>query len=97
MNKSDLISAIAKKTGMTKKATNETLDAFIEVLEADLAKNKNVDGYKTALMGFGSFGVSKIKEREGINPKTKEAIKIPATYRVTFKAGKEFKDIINKK
>jgi DNA-binding protein HU-beta len=92
MNKSDLIAAIAAKTGDTKKDAEATLNAFIDVVTESLAKEEKVQ-----LVGFGSFEVRKRAARKGRNPQTKEEIKIPASKAPVFKAGKALKDLVNKK
>ena len=92
MNKSDLIAAIAAKTGETKKDAEATVTAFIDVVTESLAK-----GEKVQLVGFGSFEVRKRAARKGRNPQTKEEIKIPASKAPVFKAGKALKDLVNKK
>ena len=90
MNKSELIAAIATKTGETKKDAEATLNAFVNVVSETLAK-----GDKVQLVGFGSFEVRKRAARKGRNPQTKEEIKIPASKAPVFKAGKALKDIVN--
>ncbi len=92
MNKSDLIAAIAAKTGDTKKSAEASLNAVTEVITAALKK-----GEKVQLVGFGSFEVRKRAARKGRNPQTKEEIKIPASKAPVFKAGKALKDVVNKK
>ncbi len=92
MNKSDLIAAIAAKTGETKKSAEATVNAFVEVVTETLVK-----GDKIQLVGFGSFEVRKRAARKGRNPQTKEEIKIPASKAPVFKAGKALKDLVNKK
>ncbi len=92
MNKSELIAAIAAKTGDTKKDAEATLNAFISVVTEALAK-----GEKVQLVGFGSFEVRKRAARKGRNPQTKEEIKIPASKAPVFKAGKALKELVNKK
>ncbi len=92
MNKSELIAAIAAKTGETKKDAEATLNAFVEVVTETLVK-----GDKVQLVGFGSFEVRKRAARKGRNPQTKEEIKIPASKAPVFKAGKALKDLVNKK
>lgn len=91
MNKAELISAVAEKTGMSKKdsehAVNATFDTIRETVEA---------GEKVQLVGFGGFDVKKRDARIGRNPKTKEEIKIPASRVPVFKAGKAFKDAVDK-
>ena len=91
MNKSDLIAAIAAKTGETKKAAEETVNAFVSVVTGALKK-----GEKVQLVGFGSFEVRKRAARKGRNPQTKEEIVIPASKAPVFKAGKALKDVVNK-
>ena len=91
MNKSELIAAIAAKTGSTKKDAEASLNAFVEVVEETLVK-----GGKVQLVGFGSFEVRKRAARKGRNPQTKEEIKIPASKAPVFKAGKALKDRVNK-
>ena len=90
MNKSDLVAAMAAKTGDTKKSAEETLNAFIDVVTDALVK-----GEKVQLVGFGSFEVRKRAARKGRNPQTKEEIKIPASKAPVFKAGKALKDLVN--
>ena len=92
MNKSDLVAAMAAKTGDTKKSAEETLNAFVDVVTEALVK-----GDKVQLVGFGSFDVRKRAARKGRNPQTKEEIKIPASKAPVFKAGKALKDLVNKK
>ena len=91
MNRSELVAAMALKTGSSKKAAAESLKALIEIISEEL---KN-DG-KVQLVGFGSFEVRKRAARKGRNPQTKEEIKIPASKAPAFKAGKALKDLINK-
>ena len=90
MNKSDLIAAIAAKTGDTKKNAEATVNAFVDVVTESLVK-----GDKVQLVGFGSFEVRKRAARKGRNPQTKEEIKIPASKAPVFKAGKALKDLVN--
>ena len=92
MNKSELIAAMAAKTGETKKDAEATLNAFVDVVTEALVK-----GDKVQLVGFGSFEVRKRAARKGRNPQTKEEIKIPASKAPVFKAGKALKDLVNKK
>ncbi len=92
MNKSELIAAIAAKTGATKKDAEASVNAFVDVVTETLTK-----GDKVQLVGFGSFEVRKRAARKGRNPQTKEEIKIPASKAPVFKAGKALKDLVNKK
>ena len=92
MNKSDLVAAVAAKTGSTKKDAEASVNAFVDVVTEALVK-----GEKVQLVGFGSFEVRKRAARKGRNPQTKEEIKIPASKAPVFKAGKALKDLVNKK
>ena len=92
MNKAELIAAVAAKTGDTKKAAEEAVNAFVEVVT-----NALKEGEKVQLVGFGSFEVRKRAARKGRNPQTKEEIKIPASKAPVFKAGKALKELVNKK
>ena len=92
MNKAELVAAVAAKTGETKKAAESTVNAFVEVITEELAK-----GEKIQLVGFGSFEVRKRAARKGRNPQTKEEIKIPASKAPVFRAGKQLKELVNKK
>jgi DNA-binding protein HU-beta len=92
MNKSELIAAMAAKTGETKKDAEAALNAFVGVVTDALVK-----GDKVQLVGFGSFEVRKRAARKGRNPQTKEEIKIPASKAPVFKAGKALKELVNKK
>lgn len=90
MNKSELTSAIAAKTGLSKKNSEAALNAFITTVSEALKA-----GEKVVLVGFGTFDVRDRKERDGINPATKEKIRIPASKAPAFKAGKVLKEYIN--
>ena len=92
MNKADLVAQVAKKTGLTKKASEEAVNAFVESVEKALKK-----GDKVQLIGFGTFEVRSRKARTGRNPrKPGEVIKIKASKAPVFKAGKALKDAVNK-
>lgn len=91
MNKSELVAALAEKTGATKKSAETSLNALVEVITDEL----KIDG-KIQLVGFGTFEVRKRAARKGRNPQTKEEIKIPASKAPVFKAGKALKDTVNK-
>lgn len=90
MNKTELISAMSEKSELTKVDTEKSLKAFIDTVTDEL---KN--GGKVQLVGFGTFEVGERAERQGRNPKTGEAITIPASKSPKFKAGKALKDIVN--
>ena len=88
MNKSELIDAVAKKSGLTKVDSKKALDAVLESIDEEL---KN-DG-KVVLVGFGTFSVTERSARKGINPRTREPIDIPARKVVRFKAGSRLRDL----
>ena len=92
MNKSDLVVAIAKKTGRTKASVEATLNAVLDTITATLAK-----GGKVALIGFGTFSTSKRAARTGRNPATGAAIKIVASKVAKFSVGARLKKAVNKK
>lgn len=82
MNKAELIDAMAKETGMTKADSKKALEAFVATTAKALKK-----GDRVALVGFGSFAVSKRAARKGRNPQTGKEIKIAAKKVVKFRAG----------
>ena len=90
MNKTELVDAMAKKAGISKKDAEAAVKAFTDVVAAELKK-----GGKVQLVGFGTFEVSKRAARKGRNPQTKAAISIPASKAPKFKAGKALKDTVN--
>ena len=91
MNKTELVAALTAKTGTAKKDAEKALNAVVEVITETLAK-----GEKVQIVGFGSFELKCRDARMGRNPKTKEAIEIPASRVPVFKAGKAFKDAVAK-
>lgn len=93
MNKSELVEAMAKQTGMSKKDTEAGLNAFCDVVKKELSSKKG--DKKVQLVGFGTFEVSQRKARTGRNPLTGETIKIKASKSPKFKAGKALKDAVN--
>lgn len=92
MNKTELVDAIAKESGLSKAASEKAVKAFVDVVSKELKKKGKVQ-----LVGFGTFETSKRAARTGKNPQTGEAIKIPAAVVPKFKAGKALKDLVNKK
>ena len=90
MNKTELVAAMAKETNLSKKDVEDVLKSFVDVVSKEL---KN--GGKIQLVGFGTFEVAERAERQGRNPKTGEAITIPASKSPKFKAGRSLKDIVN--
>ena len=91
MNKTELIAAVAAKTGLTKKDAEKVVNATIDSITESLVK-----GDKVNVSGFGIFEVKAREARVGRNPRTKESIQIPATRLPAFKASKTLKDIIAK-
>ena len=91
MNKTELIAACAESTGMSKKDSERALNAAIDAITAALVK-----GEKVQISGFGIFEVKKREARVGRNPRTKEAIEIPASKVPAFKASKALKDSVAK-
>jgi len=91
MNKAELISAVAERTGLSKKDSEAAVSAALDVITSALEEEEKVQ-----LVGFGSFEVKRRAARTGRNPKTKEAIEIPASKVPVFKAGKVLKDIVGK-
>ena len=92
MNKAELITNMAEKSSLTKKDAEAALRGFIESVQESLAK-----GEKVQLVGFGTFEARERAARVGRNPRTKEEITIPASVVPVFKAGKEFKEKVEKK
>ena len=91
MNKTELIAEIACKAGLSKKDADKALNATVDTVSAALAA-----GDKVQLVGFGTFETRQREARMGRNPKTKEAIEIPASRLPAFKAGKALKDKVAK-
>ena len=91
MTKTELIAAVAEKTGMTKKDSEKAVAAVLDAITEALAA-----GEKTSLVGFGTFEVKSRSARKGINPRTKEEITIAASKLPSFKAGKALKDAVSK-
>ena len=87
MNKTELIAAVAAKTGITKKDAENIVSVTFDTIAQALSK-----GEKVQLSGFGSFEVKNREARVGRNPHTKEAIEIPASKAPAFKAAKALKD-----
>ena len=89
MNKAELIEAMASESNLTKADAKRALDSFINATSGALKA-----GDRVALVGFGSFSVSKRAARKGRNPQTGAAIKIKARTVVKFKAGKKLKEAV---
>ena len=91
MNKTELIAVVAEKAGMTKKDAERAVNATFETIT-----NSLVESEKVQISGFGIFEIKYREARVGRNPRTKQAIQIPASRQPAFKASKTLKDIIDK-
>lgn len=91
MNKSELVSTVADRTGLTKKDTDRVLNAVLDTITEALQA-----GEKVQLVGFGVFDIKERASRIGRNPRTKQEIEIAASRAPVFKAGKALKDAVAK-
>ncbi len=91
MNKTELITAVATKTGKSKKDVETVITSLIETIVETVSNEEKVH-----LVGFGTFASHYRKERKGCDPRTRERIVISAAKIPTFKFGKCFKDAVNK-
>lgn len=89
MTKNELIKEIAKEVDVTIDEAKKCLDAFTKTITESLKKKQSV-----TLVGFGTFTTKKRTAREGRNPKTGEALKVPAVTLTSFKAGKTLKEAV---
>ncbi|HHY95830.1 MAG TPA: HU family DNA-binding protein [Firmicutes bacterium] len=89
MNKADLVSVVAQKSGMTKRDADRAVTATFEAIHEELER-----GGKVAVVGFGSFEVRTRAARKGRNPRTGEEISIAPVKAPVFKAGKALKDAV---
>ncbi len=91
MNKTELIAAVAEASGISKKdaeaAVTATVDTIVDAIAA---------GDKVQLVGFGTFEQRQRNARTGVDPRTGNKIEIAASKVPAFKAGKAFKDAVNK-
>ena len=92
MNKTELVSAIAGETGITKKDAEAAVNALVKVVTEQLSKKEKIQ-----LTGFGTFQTSDRAARTGRNPQTGEEIKIKASTVPAFKAGSALKEAVNAK
>ncbi|MBE5753692.1 MAG: HU family DNA-binding protein [Clostridiales bacterium] len=90
MNKGELIKVMAEKAGFTNKDAATAYEAFISTVTEALKA-----GDKVQLAGFGSFEVKDVPAKDGINPKTKEKVAIPACKKPVMKFGKAYKELFN--
>ncbi len=91
MNKSELITAVAEQTGLSKKDAEQAIKAVFDSIEKAVAA-----GDKVQIVGFGTFELRTRSARQGRNPRTKEPIEIPASKLPVFKAGQGFKNAVAK-
>jgi DNA-binding protein HU-beta len=91
MNKAELITAVAQKTGLSKKDSEKAVCAVFDSIAENLR-----EGGKVQIVGFGAFEVRQRAAHIGRNPRTKEEVRIPATCVPAFRAGKALKDEIAK-
>jgi len=91
-SKTDVISEVASITGLTKTSISEVVDTLLDTVQNWVAAGKEV-----VFIGFGTFGITKRAARTGRNPQTGATIQIAAANSPKFKAGKAFKDMVNKK
>lgn len=89
MNKAELISAIAEKSGLTKLDSKKALDAFVASVTEALK-----EGEKVSLVGFGTFSVAERAARTGVNPATKQVITIPSKKVAKFKVGSDLSEAV---
>jgi DNA-binding protein HU-beta len=90
--KAEIVDAIAGDAGMTKASATQALDAVVNYLQQALKK-----GERVGVPRLGNFSVADRKARAGINPQTKEPIRIAASKVVRFRPGKDLKELLNKK
>lgn len=91
MNKTELVSSVAEKAGITKKDAEKAVNAVFDVIGEALAQ-----GDRIQLVGFGTFEVRERAARTGRNPRTGDEIDIPATRIPVFKPGKSLRDVVLK-
>ena len=90
MNKNDLIAAVSSSAGLSKSDATRSLESLIDTITNALKR-----GEKVSIVGFGNFSISYRKATTGRNPRTGEAIDIPASKRPKFSVGKALKDAVN--
>jgi DNA-binding protein HU-beta len=90
VNKNDLSTVVADKSGLSKADASNALDCVFDAITNSLR-----GGEEVRLVGFGTFSVSHRKASQGRNPRTGEKIQIPASNQAKFKAGKALKEAVN--
>jgi DNA-binding protein HU-beta len=83
LNKTELVAKVAEQANMTKKDTERFVNTFIDVVENTLSTGDTV-----AILGFGTFLSRERPAREGRNPRTGQAIQIPASKVPVFRPGR---------
>ena len=91
MNKSELVEAVAKKTGLSRREATVGVETALSIISKEMKK-----GGKVTLTGFGTFDVGKRKARAGVNPRTGEKIKISATKMPRFRPSRSLKGDVRK-
>ncbi|MEA2101328.1 MAG: HU family DNA-binding protein [Thermodesulfobacteriota bacterium] len=91
MTKTELIAVVSNKAGIPRAAAEKAINATTEAITEALVKDD-----KVALVGFGTFDVAERAARQGVNPRTREPIKIKASKAPRFRPGKTFKEAVNK-
>lgn len=86
MNKSELIGEVARKTGLSMREAEAGVQTMLDAIAKEITK-----GGKVTLTGFGTFDVGKRKARAGVNPRTGDAINIPATKMPRFKPSRNLR------
>lgn len=96
MKKQELVNAVAEKTGFTKKDVEAFIKAQAEVITEALVEARTEDATVSVVTipSFGTFKVSYTQGREGVNPKTKEKMEIPASYAARFSASSALKEAL---
>ncbi|MEW5818573.1 MAG: HU family DNA-binding protein [Cyanobacteriota bacterium] len=92
MNKEELVQEVARKTKNSQKNVADIINSTMSVVQKTVAKGK-----KVTLVGFGTFEARKRASRTGRNPQTGKEIQIPAKTVPVFSAGKQFREMVNKK
>ena len=90
MNKAELITAGATKSGITRKDADKIVSTVLDTITETLAS-----GEKVSLVGFGTFDVKERAAHRGINPSTKEPMQISSSKSAVFKSGKQLKEAVN--
>lgn len=91
MTKTELISAVSEKAGLSKKDAETAVKAIVSAITDSLS-----EGDKVSIVGFGTFEVRDRKEKKVINPQTKKMMTAPASKAPAFKPGQALKNAVNK-